>query len=183
MGGPPPLLNPGRGSTYQILRMAGQQHPLWPRRPPPQPIQPLSAPPPLTTPPPPPTHPPLTPHLPRSFTNITKDFRGTLDYVLYTTDSLVPGAALELPDESECRSKSNAGGQGGRRGPAGRGRHVAAWFGAWLLGARRGGRVTPRRPRSHLRGSSQPAETCSRQCRCRLAVLPRENVRPACWPA
>ncbi|KAL4441485.1 hypothetical protein ABPG77_001989 [Micractinium sp. CCAP 211/92] len=43
------------------------------------------------------------------FTNITKDFRGTLDYVLYTTDSLVPGAALELPDESECRSKSNAG--------------------------------------------------------------------------
>jgi CCR4-NOT transcription complex subunit 6 len=43
------------------------------------------------------------------FTNITKDFRGTLDYILYTTDSLVPAAALELPDESECRSKSNAG--------------------------------------------------------------------------
>lgn len=44
------------------------------------------------------------------FTNITRDFRGTLDYILYTTDSLAPAAALELPDESECRSKSNAGG-------------------------------------------------------------------------
>jgi hypothetical protein len=43
------------------------------------------------------------------FTNIGRDFRGTLDYILYTTDSLVPAAALELPDESECRSKSNAG--------------------------------------------------------------------------
>ena len=44
------------------------------------------------------------------FTNITRDFRGTLDYVLYTTDSLVPAAALELPDDSECRTKSHAGG-------------------------------------------------------------------------
>lgn len=43
------------------------------------------------------------------FTNITKDFRGTLDYILYTTDSLVPSATLELPDDSECRSKSNQG--------------------------------------------------------------------------
>eukprot|EP00887_Chlorella_sp_A99_P001164 scaffold14.g1164.t1 len=43
------------------------------------------------------------------FTNITQDFRGTLDYILYTTDSLVPSATLELPDETEIRTKSNAG--------------------------------------------------------------------------
>ncbi|KAI3426985.1 hypothetical protein D9Q98_006929 [Chlorella vulgaris] len=43
------------------------------------------------------------------FTNIGREFRGTLDYILFTTDSLVPAAALELPDESECRSKSNTG--------------------------------------------------------------------------
>ena len=51
---------------------------------------------------------------PRRFTNLTRDFRGTLDYLLYTTDSLAPAAALELPDESECRSgKTHAGGCGG----------------------------------------------------------------------
>lgn len=43
------------------------------------------------------------------FTNLTRDFKGTLDYVLYTTDSLVPSAALELPDESETRTRTNAG--------------------------------------------------------------------------
>ena len=67
-------------------------------------------------PPPPPPHTP-TVCVPRGgtvpwycrFTNLSKDFRGTLDYILFTTDSLVPAAALELPDESECRSKTNAG--------------------------------------------------------------------------
>jgi CCR4-NOT transcription complex subunit 6 len=43
------------------------------------------------------------------FTNITRDFKGTLDYVLYTRDSLAPCAALELPDESEIRTRTNAG--------------------------------------------------------------------------
>lgn len=43
------------------------------------------------------------------FTNITRDFKGALDYILYTRDSLVPSAALELPDESEIRTRSNAG--------------------------------------------------------------------------
>ena len=68
------------------------------------------------SPPPPPPHTP-TVCVPRGgtvpwycrFTNLSKDFRGTLDYILFTTDSLVPAAALELPDESECRSKTNAG--------------------------------------------------------------------------
>lgn len=43
------------------------------------------------------------------FTNVTQDFKGTLDYILYTSDSLAPSATLELPDESEVRTKSNAG--------------------------------------------------------------------------
>jgi CCR4-NOT transcription complex subunit 6 len=43
------------------------------------------------------------------FTNISRDFKGTLDYILYSKDSLVPSAALELPDESEVRSKSQPG--------------------------------------------------------------------------
>lgn len=43
------------------------------------------------------------------FTNITRDFKGTLDYVLYSRDSLVPSAALELPDESEVRSRGIPG--------------------------------------------------------------------------
>ncbi len=35
------------------------------------------------------------------FTNSTKDFRGTLDYILYTNNSLVPTAVLELPSETD----------------------------------------------------------------------------------
>ncbi|GAX83499.1 hypothetical protein CEUSTIGMA_g10924.t1 [Chlamydomonas eustigma] len=35
------------------------------------------------------------------FTNLTKDFRGTLDYILYTSNSLMPTAVLELPSEVE----------------------------------------------------------------------------------
>lgn len=37
------------------------------------------------------------------FTNMGRDFQGTLDYVLYTTNSLVPTATLELPDESDIK--------------------------------------------------------------------------------
>ncbi len=37
------------------------------------------------------------------FTNVGKDFKGTLDYILYTTDSLAPVATLELPDDAEVR--------------------------------------------------------------------------------
>lgn len=43
------------------------------------------------------------------FTNITRDFKGTLDYILYSTDFLAPSGALELPDESEVRRKNNSG--------------------------------------------------------------------------
>ena len=39
------------------------------------------------------------------FTNVGKDFKGTLDYILYTTDSLAPVAMLELPDDSEVAAR------------------------------------------------------------------------------
>jgi CCR4-NOT transcription complex subunit 6 len=39
------------------------------------------------------------------FTNLTRDFKGTLDYVLYTRDSLAPTALLELPTEAELTSR------------------------------------------------------------------------------
>jgi CCR4-NOT transcription complex subunit 6 len=32
---------------------------------------------------------------------MTRDFKGTLDYILYTNNSLVPTAVLELPADSE----------------------------------------------------------------------------------
>ena len=35
------------------------------------------------------------------FTNLSKDFKGTLDYILYTSDSLVPCAVLDLPEEGD----------------------------------------------------------------------------------
>lgn len=38
------------------------------------------------------------------FTNMGQGFQGTLDYVLYTTNSLVPTATLELPDEADIKS-------------------------------------------------------------------------------
>lgn len=44
------------------------------------------------------------------FTNCTRDFRGTLDYILYSRDFLAPSGCLELPDESEVRSRKNSGG-------------------------------------------------------------------------
>lgn len=43
------------------------------------------------------------------FTNFTRDFQGTLDYVFYSKDSLVPGATLELPDASEARGRTTVG--------------------------------------------------------------------------
>jgi CCR4-NOT transcription complex subunit 6 len=39
------------------------------------------------------------------FTNCTKDFFGTLDYIFYTDDTLAPLSLLEVPTEHECRSK------------------------------------------------------------------------------
>jgi CCR4-NOT transcription complex subunit 6 len=44
------------------------------------------------------------------FTNCTRDFKGTLDYILYSRDFLVPSGCLELPDESEVRSRKSTGG-------------------------------------------------------------------------
>ena len=38
------------------------------------------------------------------FTNMGQGFQGTLDYVLYTTNSLVPTATLELPDEADIKA-------------------------------------------------------------------------------
>lgn len=35
------------------------------------------------------------------FTNYTVDFHGAIDYIFYTSDSLVPSALLELPDPSD----------------------------------------------------------------------------------
>lgn len=46
-------------------------------------------------------------HEPR-FTNMTRDFKGTLDYILYSKNSLVPSATLELPDESEVKTRANS---------------------------------------------------------------------------
>ena len=42
------------------------------------------------------------------FTNMGQGFQGTLDYVLYTTNSLVPTATLELPDEADVKSSRSA---------------------------------------------------------------------------
>ena len=39
------------------------------------------------------------------FTNCTKDFFGSLDYVFYTEDTLCPVALLELPGEKDVRAK------------------------------------------------------------------------------
>ncbi len=40
---------------------------------------------------------------------MSKDFKGTLDYILYTTDSLVPVALLDLPDESLVQKNRQVG--------------------------------------------------------------------------
>lgn len=46
-------------------------------------------------------------HKEPTFTNLSKEFRGTLDYILYTRDSLVPVGLLEIPAESELLPKGN----------------------------------------------------------------------------
>jgi CCR4-NOT transcription complex subunit 6 len=43
------------------------------------------------------------------FTNYTSTFKDTLDYILYSSDSLVPVATLELPDVSEARGREVEG--------------------------------------------------------------------------
>ncbi len=40
---------------------------------------------------------------------MSKDFKGTLDYILFTTDSLVPVSLLELPDEALVQKHKHAG--------------------------------------------------------------------------
>lgn len=47
-------------------------------------------------------------HIICRFTNITRDFKGTLDYILYTEDSLAPGSLLELPEEAEVRRNADS---------------------------------------------------------------------------
>jgi CCR4-NOT transcription complex subunit 6 len=43
------------------------------------------------------------------FTNCTRDFVGTLDYLFFTRDSLAPTALLELPDEAALRGPRGTG--------------------------------------------------------------------------
>ena len=47
------------------------------------------------------------------WTNAGRDFRGTLDYVLYSADALVPTALLELPGEEGLSPGGGPGGIGG----------------------------------------------------------------------
>lgn len=47
------------------------------------------------------------------WTNAGRDFRGTLDYVLYSADALVPTALLELPGEEGLVLGGGPGGVGG----------------------------------------------------------------------
>lgn len=43
------------------------------------------------------------------WTNVSKDFKGTLDYIFYTHESLVPVALLELPEDSTVQKTKNSG--------------------------------------------------------------------------
>ena len=143
---------------------------------------------------------PPGPRPPRRFTNITRDFRGTLDYILYTSDSLAPAATLEMPDESECRSKSNAGGcwvGGGAHRSAGGGESGAVLRGGGggarlLTGAlalpmaqRRpqgaAGRRRRRRRLAHLRiACRRPgANSCQHGPQPRLSASPLPPAPPA----
>ena len=54
------------------------------------------------------------------FTNSTSDFTGTLDYIFYTSNSLITSSCLELPSLADLR-KSAAGGGGAGGGAAGGG--------------------------------------------------------------
>ncbi|KAK9791810.1 hypothetical protein WJX73_004281 [Symbiochloris irregularis] len=58
-------------------------------------------------------------HREPKFTSMSKNFKGTLDYILYTSDSLVPTAALDLPEDSEVSTpEGGPGGQTARNRPA-----------------------------------------------------------------
>ena len=57
------------------------------------------------------------------FTNAGRDFRGTLDYILYSADALAPTALLELPTEADLCS----GGERGRRAGVGVGLPSDRW--------------------------------------------------------
>ena len=74
------------------------------------------------------------------FTNLTRDFVGTLDYVFFTRDSLAPTALLELPDEGLLRGRTVTGQPGGLPSAVQSSDHVAigARF-AWLPQAGGGG--------------------------------------------
>ena len=43
------------------------------------------------------------------WTNVSKDFKGTLDYIFYTHESLVPVALLDLPEDSTVQKTKNSG--------------------------------------------------------------------------
>lgn len=57
------------------------------------------------------------------FTNCTRDFTGTLDYIFYTRDALVPTALLELPAEESARGLLGA--MGGLPSPVQSSDHIA----------------------------------------------------------
>ena len=57
------------------------------------------------------------------FTNAGRDFRGTLDYILYSADALAPTALLELPTEADLCG----GGERGRRAGVGVGLPSERW--------------------------------------------------------
>ena len=40
---------------------------------------------------------------------MTRDFKGTLDYIMHTGDSLAPTALLELPEEADVKPRPSAG--------------------------------------------------------------------------
>lgn len=43
------------------------------------------------------------------FTNVSKDFKGTLDYIFFTSESLVPTSLLDLPDDSLVQKNKASG--------------------------------------------------------------------------
>lgn len=59
------------------------------------------------------------------FTNAGRDFKGTLDYVLYSADALTPTALLELPMEEDLLPGAGARGGGGLPSEALSSDHVA----------------------------------------------------------
>lgn len=52
------------------------------------------------------------------FTHVTRDFAGTLDYLLYSADALVPVATLELAEAADVRSRDGMVGLPNERWPS-----------------------------------------------------------------